>query len=97
MIMTFTTIIDVYDQLYEVKLGFNDRIEFYYEEYTKLVVQYNNGYINDSVFMKKFCPLNIEKANINDEYKSQINTLIKTIPKDYLFQDILDYFDIELL
>lgn len=93
----FFSIVNIYDDLLEIRYSFTQRVRFCENEIYKLNLDYVNAQIHDNEYFKKFCPLNREKNNINANYKMQLSKYIKTIPAIYYFQDMVDEFNSDLL
>ncbi len=93
----YQTIVDIYDDLLSIRCSYVRRIKFYRNELYKLKNDYANFTIHDKEYFKKLCPLNMEKTNINKEYKKDILKYAETIPTIYFFQDMIDEFAKDLL
>jgi hypothetical protein len=91
-----SNIVDFYDEFYgdlvNIRNYYVRRIVFYNNELYKLKLSYANNEIHDNVYFKKLCPLNMEKTNINKEYKDDIDQYIERFPSVSSFQKIVDKF-----
>jgi len=92
-----TSVDDVHDGLLEIKVSFKDRVNFFLLQYYELDNKHTACEINESMYLRKLCPLMNEMRNINAEYKRQVSDYVATIPPIYVFEDILKYFDEDLL
>lgn len=90
-------IADIYDELYNIRCSYAERVRFCRSEMYKLKLDYANAQIHDSEYFKKFCPLNREKNNINLEYKQELSKYTETIPPLYFFEGIINEFNSDLL
>ena len=90
----YVAVIDIYDDLLNIRCSYLRRKRFYENEVYKLKSDYANYVIHDKEYFQKLCPLNIEKANMNNEYKNKILKYAETISPVYSFhvQDIVDEF-----
>ncbi len=92
-----TSVEDVHSGLLEIKVSFKDRVNFFLLQYYELDNKHMACEINESMYLRKLCPLMNEMRNINAEYKRQVSDYVATIPPIYVFEDILKYFDEDLL
>lgn len=91
------SIADVYDGLIDIKASFKDRVNFFLLQHYELDNKHIACEINESMYLRKLCPLLNEMRNINAEYRRQVADYVTTIPPIYIFEDILSYFDEDLL
>lgn len=90
-------IVDIYDDLSNIRGYYVRRIVFYNNQLYKLKHSYANNEIHDNVYFKKLCPLNMEKRNINKEYRDDIDQYIERFPSVSSFQEIVDTFQKDLV
>ena len=88
----YVNIVDIYDDLLNIRSSYFGRMKFYNREMYNLSLAYSNFTMHDNTYFKRLCPLHSEKANINSAYKARINKYIEAIPSNYLFQEMIDEF-----
>lgn len=93
----FNSISEVYEGLISIKESFDDRIEFYTTELEMLQTQYVNFMLKETAYLRKLCPLQNERRRINADYKALVSNYIETVPPIYIFEDILMYFDCDIV
>jgi len=93
----YSYVMNVYEDLLDIRYTYIKRAKFCKNEIYKLKLDYENKQIYDKEFFKKFCPLNREKTNINCSYKNELARYTERIPNKYLFQDMIDEFNTDLL
>jgi hypothetical protein len=94
---SYPNIVDIYDDLSNIRSYYVRRILYYKNEVYKLKCSYANNEIHDNAYFKKLCPLNMEKTNINKEYKDDINQYVERFQSISSFQDIVDTFQKDLV
>lgn len=97
MYPSIVDILEIYNDLMDIKLSFSYRIKFYTDEYKKIVIKYNSDKITDKECFKVLCPLNKEKQNINTAYKAKIQKYIENMPFKECCQDMINEFYTDLL
>lgn len=90
-------ILDVYDNLLDIRRSYVRRAKFLTHEMYTLKLAHSNYVIHDNAYFKRLCPLNLEKTNINNDYKNRVHHYVSTIPSMYMFQDMIDEFTKDLL
>jgi hypothetical protein len=93
----FLSIVDVYDGLHDLKHSFDERIAFYTMETSLLIASHSHNFINESVYLRRLCLLNIEKSKINKEYVELYSEFVKGIPEKYYYSDIILPFEGNLI
>lgn len=93
----YISIVNIYDDLLSIECSYVGRIQFCRNELYKLKLNYASFAIDDKEYFKKLCPLNMEKKNINMEYRNDISKYAETIPSIYFFQEMIDEFEKDLI
>lgn len=93
----YCCIVDIYDDLLNIRCSYARRVRFCKNELYKLKLDYSNAQIHDKEYFKKFCPLNREKNNINADYKNELARYIETIPTKYYFEEMVNEFKNDLI
>jgi hypothetical protein len=93
----YFSVVNIYDDLLNIRCNYAKRVKFCRDEIYKLKVDYLNSQLHDKEYFKKFCPLNREKNNINSDYKTELSKYIETIPAIYFFEDMINEFNNDLL
>lgn len=94
---SYCRIVNIYDDLVDIKCSYAKRVKFCKNEIYKLKLDYANAQMLDKEYFKKLCPLNREKNNINNTYRNELNDYITTIPVEYYFEEMISEFNINLL
>jgi hypothetical protein len=93
----YFSIVNIYDDLLNIKCSYARRVRFCKNEMYKLKLDYLNAQMHDKEYFRRFCPLNREKNNINSSYKNELSEYITTIPPIYFFEDMIEEFNNDLL